>query len=191
MRMQHALAPNKPWLLYYATGTSHAPHHAPKDWIAKYKGQFDQGWDKVREETLARQVKLGVVPRDTKLTARPEQIPAWETLSADQKRLYARMMEVYAGALSHADHNIGRLLDAVEQSGQLDNTLVIFMMGDNGASAEGSLQGTTNEVGTAGKWGARKLGISSLHDRRIRWPADVQPLPGWLGARHGHADAMD
>lgn len=150
MRMQHALAPSKPWLLYYATGTAHAPHHAPKDWIAKYKGQFDQGWDKVREETLARQIKLGIVPPSTKLTARPEQIPAWDSLSADQKRLYARMMEVYAGALSHADYHIGRLLDAVEQSGQMDNTLVIFLMGDNGASAEGSLQGTTNEMATAG-----------------------------------------
>jgi arylsulfatase A-like enzyme len=92
---------------------------------------------------------LGVVPPNTKLTERPNQIPAWDSLSADQKRLYARMMEVYAGALSHADYNIGRLLDAVEQSGQMDNTLVIFMMGDNGASAEGTLQGTTNEVGTA------------------------------------------
>src|SRR5262249_8159836 len=140
------LAPNKPWLLYYATGTAHAPHHAPKDWIAKYKGKFDQGWDKVREETLARQIRLGVVPPNTQLTKRPEQLPAWDSLSADQKRLYARMMEVYAGALSHADYNIGRLLDALEQSGQLDNTLIIFMMGDNGASAEGSLQGTTNEV---------------------------------------------
>jgi arylsulfatase len=146
MRMQHALAPTKPWLLYYATGTAHAPHHAPKDWIAKYRGQFDQGWDKVREETLARQKKLAVVPANAQLTKRPEQIPAWDSLSADQKRLFARMMEVYAGALSHADYNIGRLLDAVEQSGQMDNTLIIFMMGDNGASAEGSLQGTTNEV---------------------------------------------
>ena len=149
MRMQHALAPNKPWLLYYATGTAHAPHHAPKDWIAKYKGQFDQGWDKVREETLARQIKLGIVPANTQLTKRPEQIPAWDTLSADQKRLYAHMMEVYAGALSYADDQIGRLLDAVQESGQLDNTLVVFIMGDNGASAEGTLQGTTNEVATA------------------------------------------
>jgi arylsulfatase A-like enzyme len=149
MEMQHALAPNKPWFLYYATGTAHAPHHAPKDWIAKYKGQFDQGWDKVREETLARQVKLGVVPPNTQLTKRPEQLPAWDSLSSDQKRLYAHMMEVYAGALSYADNQIGRVLDAVEQSGQLDNTLVIFLMGDNGASAEGTLQGTTNEVGTA------------------------------------------
>jgi arylsulfatase A-like enzyme len=114
-----ALAPNKPWLLYYATGTAHAPHHAPKDWIAKYKGQFDQGWDKVREETLARQIKLGVVPPNTQLTKRPEQLPAWDSLSPDQKRLYARMMEVYAGALSYADNQIGRLLDAVQESGQL------------------------------------------------------------------------
>ncbi|HME31383.1 MAG TPA: arylsulfatase [Terriglobales bacterium] len=150
MQMQHALAPNKPWLLYYATGTAHAPHHAPKEWIAKYKGQFDQGWDKVREETLARQIKLGTVPAGTQLTKRPEQIPAWDSLSPDQKRLYAHMMEVYAGALSYADSQIGRLLDAVQESGQLDNTLVIFIMGDNGASAEGGLQGTTNEIATAG-----------------------------------------
>src|SRR5499427_360764 len=149
MRMQHALAPTKPWFLYYATGTAHAPHHAPKEWIAKYKGQFDQGWDKVREETLARQIKRGVVPADTQLTTRPEQIPAWDSLSPDQKRLYAHMMEVYAGALSHADNEIGRVVDAVRDSGQLDKTLIIYEMGDNGASAEGTLQGTTNEVATA------------------------------------------
>jgi arylsulfatase A-like enzyme len=149
MQSQHSVAPNKPWLLYFATGLAHAPHHAPKDWIAKYKGQFDQGWDKVREETLARQIKLGVVPPNTQLTKRPEQIPAWDSLTDDQKRLFARMMEVYAGALSFADRQIGRVLDAVQESGQLDNTLVIYVMGDNGASAEGTLQGTTNEVGEA------------------------------------------
>lgn len=149
VRVQHALAPEKPWLLYYATGTAHAPHHAPKEWIEKYKGQFDQGWDKVREETLARQIKAGVVPEGMQLTKRPEQIPAWDTLSPNQKRLYSRMMEVYAGALSYADDQIGRIIDALEESGQLDNTLVIFIMGDNGASAEGTQQGTTNEVATA------------------------------------------
>jgi len=120
MQMQHALAPAKPGLLYYATGTAHAPHQAPKEWIAKYKGQFDQGWDKVRQETLTRQIKLGIVPPNTQLTKRPEQIPAWDSLSADQKRLYEHMMEVYAGALSYADNQIGRLLDAVrgiEQAG--------------------------------------------------------------------------
>ena len=146
IRLQRALAPSKPWFVYYATGTAHAPHHAPKDWIAKYKGQFDQGWDKVREETLARQVELGVVPKRTELSKRPEQIPAWDSLSADQKRVYTRQMEVYAGALSHCDNQIGRVLDEVEQSGQRDNTLILFLMGDNGASPEGSLQGTTDEV---------------------------------------------
>jgi arylsulfatase A-like enzyme len=150
LRAQHALAPSKPWFLYYATGSAHAPHHVPKEWIEKYKGQFDQGWDKVREETLARQIKLGVVPPKTQLTARPEGISAWDSLSADQKRIYARMMEVYAANLSHFDSQIGRVLDAVKQMGQTDNTLVIFIMGDNGASAEGGLNGTTNEVGTAG-----------------------------------------
>ena len=146
MRLQHALAPNKPWFVYYASGTAHAPHHAPKEWIAKYKGQFDQGWDKVREETLARQIKLGVVPPGTDLTKRPDQIPAWDSLSADQQRLYAHMMEVYAGALSYADDQIGRVLNEVEQSGQADNTLIFFIMGDNGASPEGTIQGTTDEV---------------------------------------------
>jgi arylsulfatase len=185
MRMQHAVAPTKPWLLYYCTGTAHAPHHAPKDWIAKYKGKFDQGWDKVREETLARQIKFGVVPPETKLTKRPEQLPAWDSLSADQKRLYARMMEVYAGALSHADHHIGRLLDALDHSGQADNTLIIFMMGDNGASAEGSLQGTTNEVATAGNGVQESLPfLLSMIDE----------LGGPLGYNHypvGWAHAMD
>lgn len=150
LRLQHSLAPNRPWLMYYATGTAHAPHHAPKEWIEKYKGQFDEGWDKVREKTLARQIQLGILPKETKLTARPKEIPAWDSLSADQKRLYARMMEVYAGALSHADYQIGRIIDELEKLGELDNTIVVYMMGDNGASAEGTLQGTTNEVGTAG-----------------------------------------
>jgi arylsulfatase len=185
MRMQHALAPNKPWLLYYATGTDHAPHHAPREWIDKYKGQFNQGWDKVREETLARQIKLGIVPANTKLTARPNQIPAWDSLSVDQKRLYARMMEVYAGALSHADHEIGRVLDAIADSGQLDNTLVIYLMGDNGASAEGTLQGTTNEVATAANGVKEDLPfLLSMIDQ----------LGGPLGYNHypvGWAHAMD
>src|SRR5215813_11061647 len=118
IRTQHATAPDKPFLLYFAPGNSHAPHHASKDWIAKFKGQFDQGWDKVREETLARQKKLGIVPQNTTLTPRPKGIPAWDSLSPDQKRLYAHMMEVYAGALSNADNQIGRVLDAVEESGQ-------------------------------------------------------------------------
>lgn len=150
MRMQHAVAPKKPWLLYYCPGSAHAPHHAPKDWIAKFKGQFDHGWDTVREETIARQKKLGIVPQNTQLTKRPEDIPAWDSLSADQKRLYARMMEVYSAALAHADYEIGRVIDAIEESGQLENTLIFYIMGDNGASAEGTFQGTTNEIAVAG-----------------------------------------
>ena len=149
IRLQHALAPDKPFFIHYATGTAHAPHHAPKDWIAKYKAQFDQGWDKVREETLERQKKLGVVPANTKLTARPKEIPAWDSLTPDQKKIYAHMMEVYAGALAHCDYQIGRVIDAIADAGELDNTLIIYIQGDNGASAEGSLQGTTNELGTA------------------------------------------
>jgi arylsulfatase len=183
MRMQHALAPQKPWFLYYATGTDHAPHHAPKEWIAKYKGQFDQGWDKVREETLARQIKLGIVPPNTQLTKRPEQIPAWDSLNADQKRLYARMMEVYAGALSHADHEIGRILDAVQESGQLDNTIVIYIMGDNGASAEGTLQGTTNEVATAANGVQESLPFLLSMIDQLGGPTTYNHYPvGWAHA---------
>jgi len=146
IRLLHSVAPDKPWLQYYATGTAHAPHHAPRDWIAKFKGQFDQGWDKVREETFARQKQLGVIPQDTKLTPRPDGIPSWESQDADHKRVYARMMEVYAGALAHADSQIGRIVDAIDDLGELDNTLVIYIMGDNGASAEGSAQGLLNEM---------------------------------------------
>jgi len=146
IRMQHATAPNKPFLAYYATGTAHAPHHAPKDWIAKFKGKFDQGWDKVREETLARQKALGVVPADTKLTVRSAGIPAWDSLSADQKKVFAHMMEVYAAALSHADYQMGRIIDTIKAQGELDNTLIIYIQGDNGASAEGGMQGLLNEM---------------------------------------------
>lgn len=146
IRLLHAMAPDKPWLQYYAPGTSHAPHHAPKEWIAKFKGQFDQGWDKVREETLARQKQMGIVPPNTKLTPRHDSIPAWDSLDADHKKVYARMMEVYAAALSHADYQMGRVLDAIEELGVLDNTLVIYIQGDNGASAEGTPQGLLNEV---------------------------------------------
>jgi arylsulfatase A-like enzyme len=148
IRKHNSVSPQKPFFVYYCTGTAHAPHHAPKDWIAKYKGKFDQGWEKVRQETYERQKKLGVIPANTKLTARNEGAPLWDTLSADQKKFYAHEMEVYAGALSFADYNIGRVIDAVKETGQLDNTIIIYIMGDNGASAEGTVQGTTNEVGS-------------------------------------------
>jgi arylsulfatase A-like enzyme len=146
IRLLHAVAPDKPWLAYYAPGTAHAPHHAPKDWIAKFKGKFDMGWDKMREQTLARQKAMGIVPQDTKLTERSPGIPSWDSLDADQRRVYAHMMEVYAAALSDCDNQMGRILDAIEEMGQTDNTLVIYIQGDNGASAEGTTQGLLNEM---------------------------------------------
>lgn len=146
MRMQNAVAPNKPFFCYYATGTAHAPHHAPKDWIEKFDGKFDQGWDEVRKETLARQKELGVIPAGTRLTERSKGIRAWNSLNAKEKELYAHMMEVYAAALSHADHQFGRIIDAIDEMGELDNTLVIYIQGDNGASAEGSPDGLMNEM---------------------------------------------
>jgi arylsulfatase A-like enzyme len=146
IRLLHAVAPDKPWLTYYAPGTAHAPHHAPKDWIAKFKGNFDMGWDQMREQTLARQKALGIVPQDTKLTDRPPNIPAWNSLDADHQRVYAHMMEVYAAALSYCDNQMGRILDAIDEMGQTDNTMVIYIQGDNGASAEGTEQGLLNEM---------------------------------------------
>ena len=126
----------------------HAPLHAPKAWIDRFKGQFDQGWDKVREETLARQIKLGVVPADTRLTPRPAEIPAWDSLSPDAKRLYARHQEVFAGFLAYTDHEVGRLLEAIARLPDADNTLILYVAGDNGPSAEGSLTGTINNMMT-------------------------------------------
>src|SRR4051812_12430809 len=146
IRLLHSVAPNKPWLAYYAPGTAHAPHHAPKDWIARFKGKFDQGWDKQREETFARQKQLGVVPPGAQLTKRAPGIQAWDELDADHKKVYAHMMEVYAGALSYCDTQMGRVIDAIEDMGDLDNTLVIYIQGDNGASAEGGQQGLLNEM---------------------------------------------
>ena len=146
IRMQHATAPGKPFLAYYAPGTAHAPHHAPKEWIAKFKGKFDQGWDKVREETFARQKAAGLIPANAKLTERSAGIPAWDSLNADQKKVFAHMMEVYCAALAHCDHQMGRVLDAIEAQGELDNTLVIYIQGDNGASGEGGMSGLLNEM---------------------------------------------
>lgn len=146
LRMQHAVAPDKPFFAYYSPGTAHAPHHAPKEWIEKFKGKFDHGWDKQREISFEKQKEMGLIPADTKLTKRSKGIDSWDSCNADQKRLYARMMEVYAAALSHCDHQTGRVLDVIEEMGELDNTLIIYIMGDNGASAEGSPQGLANEM---------------------------------------------
>jgi arylsulfatase A-like enzyme len=136
---------SRPWFAYFSTGASHAPHQVPAAWADKYKGAFDQGWDSLREETFARQKQLGVIPADAELTTRSDAMGAWDSLSETQKRLYARQMEVYAGYCENADWNVGRVVEAIEEMGELDNTLVIYIWGDNGASMEGSLTGTFNE----------------------------------------------
>jgi len=146
IRQQKAMAPDKPFFIYFAPGATHAPHHVPKDWIAKYKGKFDQGWDKVREETFARQKKLGVIPSDCELTARPKDIPAWNETEERMRPVLAREMEIYAAFLEYADHHTGRVIDSLAELGIQDDTLIYYIIGDNGASAEGSLMGTINEI---------------------------------------------
>jgi arylsulfatase len=136
----------KPWMMYYSTGCAHAPHHVAKEWADRYAGRFDEGWDRLREQTLARQKELGIVPPETELTARPDLFPAWDSLSDDQRKLYARQMEVFAGFCENADWNVGRLLDAIAEMGDLDNTLVLYIWGDNGASMEGTVTGSFNET---------------------------------------------
>jgi arylsulfatase A-like enzyme len=146
LRYQKALTPDKPFFIYYAPGAVHAPHHVPADWIARWKGKFDQGWDAMRDQILARQIELGVVPTGTKLAPKPEAIPDWDSLSGDEKRLFARQAEVFAAFVEMTDHEIGRVIDAIEQTGQLDNTLVILVYGDNGTSAEGGRNGMFSEM---------------------------------------------
>ena len=146
VKFQKAMTPDKPLFIYYAPGAVHAPHHVPQEWIAKWKGKFDGGWDKLREETLARQIKLGVVPAGTKLAPKPEAIKDWDKLSADEKRLFARQAEVFAAFVEHTDYEIGRMVQAVDDVGQLDNTLIFYIAGDNGTSAEGGMNGMFNEM---------------------------------------------
>lgn len=143
---QQSLTPDKPFYMYFAPGATHAPHHAPKEFIDKYKGKFDQGWDKYREETFERQKALGVIPKDAVLTPRPAEIPSWDSQTPEQKKLFAKQMEVYAGFAEHTDYEVGRLVQSLEEIGELDNTLFIYIVGDNGASAEGGLEGTYNEI---------------------------------------------
>ena len=146
MKFQKALTPDKPFFIYFAPGATHAPHHVPQEWIAKNKGRFDAGWDKMREETLARQISLGVVPKGTKLAKKPDGIKDWDKLTADEKKLFARQMEVYAAFGEYADHEIGRLFEAVSETGQRDNTLIFYILGDNGTSAEGGMNGMFSEM---------------------------------------------
>ncbi|MEE9603701.1 MAG: sulfatase-like hydrolase/transferase, partial [Thermoguttaceae bacterium] len=143
---QKALMPDKPFFVYWAPGATHAPHHVAAEWSDKYKGQFDQGWDKAREQTVKKQHELGVIPADAELTDRPEEIPGWDDMPDELKPVLARQMEIYAGFLEHTDAQVGRMVDSLADLGVLDDTLIFYIIGDNGASAEGTINGTFNEM---------------------------------------------
>jgi arylsulfatase A-like enzyme len=205
IRQQKALMADKPFFVYFAPGATHAPHHVTPEWSAKYKGAFDQGWDRLREETFARQKELGVVPPEADLTARPEEIPAWDEIPDDLKPVLSRQMEVYAGFLEHTDHHVGRLVDALEDLGVLDDTLVYYIIGDNGASAEGDLHGSFNELinlngagplqttefmasrieefGTPSAYNHYAVGWAHAMDTPYQWTKQV--ASHWGGTRNG------
>jgi arylsulfatase A-like enzyme len=177
-----AANPEKPWFVYYSAAGVHAPHHAPPDWRAKFTGKFDHGWDKQREITFEQQKKIGVIPTDAKLTPRPDEIPAWADQPALPKQVYLRLMENYAAYLAYTDYQVGRLIDSLAQSGELDNTLVMYVVGDNGASAEGGLEGTFNEVASLIGFNP---GLASIVKRidQIGGPESEPHVPvGWAWA---------
>jgi arylsulfatase len=180
---QQAADPSKPFFVYYAPGSGHAPHQAPADWIAKFKGQFDEGWDKLREQSFARQKTLGIVPADTALTPRPDALPAWDYLTPEQKRVDSRYMEVFAGMLAYQDAQIGRVIDELQRMGKLDNTLVIYLVGDNGASGEGTPNGTLNEIGMLANGVRSPAEEVSKHLDMMGGPKTYELYPaGWAWA---------
>ena len=182
MKGQKAMTPDKPFFMYMSYGATHAPHHAPQEWIDKYRGRFDRGWDVVREETLAAQIDKGLVPADTELTDRPPGVEAWDDLTDEQRKVGARLMEAYAGFASHTDHHTGRLIDALEEIDILDDTIVIYIAGDNGASAEGGLDGAFNEIKALN---AVKETVDDIVDRmdEIGSPTAFNHYPvGWAHA---------
>jgi arylsulfatase len=205
VRQQKALMPDKPFFVYYAPGATHAPHHVQPEWSAKYKGRFDHGWDALREEILSRQKELGVVPAECELTPRHDEIPAWDDVADDLKPILARQMEVYAGFLEHTDHHLGRLIDSLEDLGVLDDTLVYYVIGDNGASAEGTVQGSFNEMmmlngaaglettefmaskidlfGTPAAYNHYAVGWAHAMDTPYQWTKQV--ASHWGGTRNG------
>jgi arylsulfatase len=205
IRQQKALMGDKPFFVYFAPGATHAPHHVPPEWSEKYRGRFDEGWDRLREEMLERQKELGVVPPEADLTARPEEIPAWEEIPDDLKPVLSRQMEVYAGFLEHTDHHVGRLVDALDDLGILDDTLVYYIVGDNGASAEGTPNGCFNELvvlngafgiettefmasridafGTPAAYNHYAVGWAHAMDTPYQWTKQV--ASHWGGTRNG------
>jgi arylsulfatase A-like enzyme len=205
IRQQKALMSDKPFFVYFAPGATHAPHHVPGEWSARYKGKFDQGWDRLREEIFARQKELGVIPAEAELTARHGEIPAWDEIPDDLKPVLSRQMEVYAGFLEHTDHHVGRLIDALEDLGILEDTLVYYIIGDNGASAEGTPHGTFNELlvlngasaletnefmasridefGTPSAYNHYAVGWAHAMDTPYQWTKQV--ASHWGGTRNG------
>ena len=184
--------PDKPFFVYFAPGATHAPHHVPKEWADKYQGEFDDGWDVQRERTFARQKELGVIPADAELTARHAEIPAWDDMPDELKPVLARQMEVYAGFLEHTDHHVGRLIDAIDDLGVLDNTIIYYIIGDNGASAEGTLNGAFNEMANFNGMAALETPeFLRQQDGRARFAELLQPLRGGLGVGDVHPVPMD
>ena len=205
VRQQKALMPDKPFFMYFAPGATHAPHHVPKEWADRYRGQFDDGWDVQRERTFARQKELGVIPADAELTARHAEITAWDDMPEQLKPVLAREMEVYAGFLEHTDHHVGRLIDTIDDLGVLDNTLVYYIVGDNGASAEGTMNGAFNEManfngmaaletpefmvskmdefGTPSSYNHYSVGWAWAMDTPFQWTKQV--ASHWGGTRNG------
>jgi arylsulfatase A-like enzyme len=205
VRQQKSLTPDKPFFVYYAPGATHAPHHVPTEWSDQYRGRFDGGWDVLREGILVRQKELGVVPQDTVLTERHDEIPAWDDMPDELKPVLARQMEVYAGFLEHTDHHVGRLVDAIDDLGALENTLVFYIVGDNGASAEGTVNGSFNEMfifngapeletaefvasridefGTPSAYNHYAVGWAHAMDTPYQWTKQV--ASHWGGTRNG------
>ena len=205
VRQQKALMPDKPFFMYFAPGATHAPHHVPAEWSDRYKGKFDDGWDELRKTSFARQKELGVIGPDAQLTARPTEIPAWDDMPADLRPVLARQMEVYAGFLEHTDHHVGRLVDAIDDLGVLGDTLVYYIVGDNGASAEGQINGTFNELltlngaaaletvefmrsriaefGTPSAYNHYAVGWAHAMDAPYQWTKQV--ASHWGGTRNG------
>jgi len=206
MRTQKSLAPDRPFFVYFAPGATHAPHHVPKEWIERYKGKFNHGWDRQREITFEKQKEIGVIPQEAELTKRPAEIPAWDEMPRALAPVLERQMETYAGFMSHTDHHVGRVIEAIEQLGVLDNTLIFVIIGDNGASAEGTVKGTFNEfiplngmgeaietpeflLANLEKWGGTEaynhyaVGWAWAMDTPYQWTKQV--ASHWGGTRNG------
>ncbi|CAN5327342.1 arylsulfatase AtsD [soil metagenome] len=181
-RNTRAANPGKPWFVYYSAAGVHAPHHAPADWRAKYAGKFDHGWDEQRAITFEQQKKLGVIPAEAKLTPRPKELPAWDDQAAEAKKVYLKLMENYAAYMAYTDDQVGRYIDSLAQAGELDNTLVMYIVGDNGPSAEGGLEGTFNEVASLLGFNPGLASITKRIDQ-IGGPESEPHVPvGWAWA---------